>query len=352
MGIRFEFFEAGCGDSILVSSDDEQGNNLTNILIDGGVSSTYQYEISYRLDDVNKLDLVVVTHIDNDHICGIMELLNDKYNRSKIKQLWFNMASEEMMFTSNNSNEIGQGQGNLFTHFISQSQIPYLNNIYLDEDEKNNVFSIGSDIILKLLSPFKKDLEKLRDKWDNTELLRDCNGRKVEIGGTNRPIDRRELDTLYDIKFGLETSYTNKSSIAFIVEYKDKNFLLLGDADIRVVNTQLKKLGYSKNNKLSVEFVKLSHHGSKKNINSEFLDLVETDTFMTLTDGNHPNNSKYKHPDKETYSLILNHKDRAENINFYFNYDQPIKKKFPRDMNEEAQYKFSMDKKNLLELDV
>ena len=347
MGIRFEFFEAGCGDSILVSTDEG-----THILIDGGVSTTYQDEISYRLDDIDKLDLVVVTHIDNDHICGVMELLNDKYNSPKIKKFWFNMASKEMMFNLNSNNEIGQGQGSLFTHFISKLKIPYMNNIYLDENQKNNVFYISSDIKITLLSPFEKDLEKLREKWNNNEVLRDCNGRNVEIGSTNRPVDRRELNKLHDIKFGLETSSTNKTSIAFILEYEDKKFLLLADADIRVVNNQLKKLGYSKSNKLSVEFVKLSHHGSKKNINSEFLDLIETDTFMTLTDGTHPNNSKYKHPDKETYALILNHADRAENINFYFNYSQPIEKKFPRDMNEESKYSFSVDKKNLLEFDV
>ena len=347
MGIKFEFFEAGCGDSILISTD-----NGTNILIDGGVSTTYQDEISYKLDDIDKLDLVIVTHIDNDHICGIMELLNDKYNFPKIKQFWFNMASKDMMFNSNNNNEIGHGQGSLFTHFISKLQIPYINNIYLDKNQKNNIFYISSDIKITLISPFEKDLEKLREKWNDNEVLRDCNGRNVEIGGANRPIDRRELDKLYDIKFGLETSSTNKTSIAFILEYRNKKFLLLADADIRVVNNQLKKLGYSKNNKLSIEFVKLSHHGSKKNINSEFLDLIDTDTFITLTDGTHPNNSKYKHPDKETYSLILHHEDRAENINLYFNYSQPIDKKFPRDMNEEFKYKFNVDKKNILEFNI
>lgn len=350
MGIEFEFFEAGCGDSILVSTDEGNG---TNILIDGGMSTTYQDEICYRLDGLDKLDLVVVTHIDNDHICGIMELLNDTYNRPKIKKFWFNMASEKMMFNSSNHSEIGQGQGTLFTHFISQFQIPFVNNIYLDENaQDNNLFFVGSDIKLTLLSPSKKSLEKLRDKWNMNEVLRDCNGRQVEIGATNRPIDRRELATLNDIKFGLETSLTNKTSIAFILHYKDKKFLLLGDADIKTINIQLKELGYAKNNKLCVEFVKLSHHGSKKNINNEFLELIETDTFMTLTDGTHPNNSKYKHPDKETYSLILNHEDRAENINFYFNYSEPIEKKFPRNMNEEVKYKFNLDKKNLLEFDV
>jgi len=347
MGIKFEFFEAGCGDSILVSTDEG-----TNILIDGGVSSTYQDEISDRLDDVDKLDLVVVTHIDNDHICGIMELLHDKYNRPKIKLFWFNMASKKMMFTSNSSNEIGQGQGSLFTHFISKYQIPYINNIYLDKDEKKNIFSIGSDIIITLISPSEKNLEKLRANWKENNILRDCNRQKVEIGASTKPIDKRELNTLYDIKFGLETSDTNQTSIAFILKYKDKNFLLLGDADIRTINEQLKILGYSKTHKLSVEFVKLSHHGSKKNINKEFLDLIETDTFITLTDGSHPNRSKYKHPDKESYALILNHEDRAKHINFYFNYSQPIDKKFPRDMDEGAKYNFIADKKNVLDFDV
>lgn len=348
MGIRFEFFEAGCGDSILVST-----SGGTHILIDGGISSTYEDEISYQLSELDKLDLVVVTHIDNDHICGVMELLNDQYNRLKIKKLWFNMASEELTFMANHNNEIGQGQGDLFTHFINQYKIPHKNNIYLDEHEANNIFLIALDIELILLSPNKEHLDNLRNMWKNNDVLRDCNGRKVEIGGGQRSIDRRDIKVLFDnenkIKFGIETSETNKSSIAFIVKYKDKNFLFLGDADIRVINERLQQLGYSKKNKLNVEFVKLSHHGSKKNINREFLDLIKTNTFVTLTNGTYPSRSKYKHPDKETYALILNHEDRAEHINLYFNYNQPIDKKFVREMREESIYKFRVDVKNRLE---
>ena len=352
MGIRFEFFEAGCGDSILVSTDEG-----TNILIDGGVASTYEDAITYSLDTLNgDLDLVVVTHIDTDHICGIIELLNDKYRRNMIKDFWFNTASENMLIMGQDTNEIGGGHGNLLSYFIRSRDISHKNNIYLKENISDNIFPIGKDIKLTLLSPTQKALKELRDTWNENDILKKCQGGSVQIGGYKYPEDRREIDDLYTsyknkkIKFGKKDTYTNNSSIAFILSYKNKNFLFLGDSDINDINISLKDLGYSekKDEQLEVGFVKLSHHGSKKNINDEFLSLIKSDTFVTLTDGSHPNNSKYKHPDKESYTLILNHSKRARTINLFFNYSQPIDKKFPRDMDERVQYHFQTNKINTL----
>ena len=75
--IKFEFFEASYGDSILISTEN------TNILIDGGLSKTYKRilaktkTLKSKLRKVSNLDLVVLTHIDNDHICGLIELVRD-----------------------------------------------------------------------------------------------------------------------------------------------------------------------------------------------------------------------------------------------------------------------------------
>ncbi len=337
MGIKFEFFEAGCGDSILVSTDEG-----TNILIDGGVSYTYNNEIVYSISELDKLDLVVLTHIDNDHICGIIELINDKYNRKKIKKLWFNSASEDLIFKAIYSDDVALGQGSLLTRYLKDFNIPYENNIYVKVD---NIYQIGTDIKLTLLSPHKKNLDSLRKKWKKYDTLRDCSGKIIDISGEKNPIDKREISNLINDTFANETSYTNKSSIAFILEYKEQRFLFLGDADIKVVVKTLKSMGYNvKNNRLTVKFVKLSHHGSKNNISNEFLDLVQTDKFIILTDGLHPNRPKdkpqYKHPDKEALSLILMHPKRERDIEFIFNHDLPIDKKFPREMNEERRYNF------------
>ena len=75
--VSIEFFPASVGDSILIrcfSRDD-----TLNILVDGGVKETYKNQIESRLQNLKsegqKLDLVVITHIDTDHIGGILELL-------------------------------------------------------------------------------------------------------------------------------------------------------------------------------------------------------------------------------------------------------------------------------------
>lgn len=50
---------------------------------------------------------------------------------------------------------------------------------------------------------------------------------------------------------------------------------------------------------IEVDAIKLSHHGSNKNINIDFLKRVKCNTFLISTDG-----SKFKHPDLETIALI------------------------------------------------
>jgi len=92
MGIRFEFLRAGKGDCILISID-EGTYTEKNILIDGGVSKTYDNSthgigtLKSKLRRIKSLDLVVLTHIDDDHICGLIQLLKDDEHVGKVKEL-------------------------------------------------------------------------------------------------------------------------------------------------------------------------------------------------------------------------------------------------------------------------
>ena len=119
-----------------------------------------------------------------------------------------------------------------------------------------------------------------------------------------------------------DTSLYNSSSIAFILKYQNKNFLFLADASVEVINYSLKQLCYSKENRLKIDFVKLSHGGSIKNIDSEFLDMVNTNRYVILTDG-----KRFGFPHKETLELILTHKLRAEFIEFICNYQNVLENK-------------------------
>lgn len=71
--MKFTAFKAGDGDSCLI-----QGSS-TNILVDGGRVTPFREHILPTLEAMHqadkKLDLVCVSHIDDDHITGIVELI-------------------------------------------------------------------------------------------------------------------------------------------------------------------------------------------------------------------------------------------------------------------------------------
>ena len=92
-----KFIPAFNGDCILLSFFD-QDQVRRNILIDGGISRTYpkylKNEITILVDKGENIDLLIITHIDDDHIGGIIKIYEDAtLNRDLIKQVWFNSGN-------------------------------------------------------------------------------------------------------------------------------------------------------------------------------------------------------------------------------------------------------------------
>jgi len=299
MKIKFNFFKALAGDSILISTD------KTNILIDGGFGVTYEEQIKPKLNRLeNCLDLVVLTHIDEDHICGLIEMVkNDRKNTNKIKELWFN-SIKSIRIRKNKNVLVSYGQAQTFDILLEEKNVPVNNKIFLTNTDNQKKYTINNEIELQLLSPFESDLRILEEKEPKNQNPTECG----KHNGTT------EVST----KNGNDNRPPNKSSIAFILKYDRKEFLFLADANINVINRSLAELGYSEDNKLKIEFLKLSHHGSLENINEDFLKLVETDKFIILTDGK---NKRNNHPSKEIFPLIIEYQGKAKDIEFIFNYE-------------------------------
>ena len=298
MSIKFNFFKALAGDSILISTDN------TNILIDGGFGVTYEEQIKPKLNRIdNALDLVVLTHIDEDHICGLIEMIkNDRKNTAKIKDLWFN-SIKSIRVRKNRNVSVSYGQGLTFDDLLKEYDVPVNNKIFLADSENQKQYTINNEIELQLLSPYESDLKILEKKEPKNQNPTECLKNKT---------------TQVSTTFGNDKRPPNKSSIAFMLKYDTKVFLFLADANIDVINKSLINLGYSEDNKLVVEFVKLSHHGSLENINEDFLKLIDTDKFVILTDGKNKHNG---HPSKEIFPLIVKHLAQDKNIEFIFNYE-------------------------------
>lgn len=96
--------------------------------------------------------------------------------------------------------------------------------------------------------------------------------------------------------------------------------LFLGDAHPSIIVSSLRELGYSGDNKLQIDLMKVSHHGSKANTSDELLDLIECKCFIISTDG-----SRHGLPNKETIARIV---AKQSDCKIYFNNPRLIKEIF------------------------
>lgn len=135
----------------------------------------------------------------------------------------------------------------------------------------------------------------------------------------NLQIPFEELALRETPKVATNKDLINKSSIAFILECDGKKILMSGDARADNIVNYLKHQGYSSQNPLCLDCMKVSHHGSRNNISVELLDLISCEKFIISTDGGY---GKSYHPDRETIAKLLCHPCRnlAVKRHLYFNY--------------------------------
>ena len=76
--MKLQVFHATDGDCLLLSSGDERHH----MLVDGGRKVSFRQNTRDHLAQMRvageKLDVVCVSHIDDDHISGILSLIEDE----------------------------------------------------------------------------------------------------------------------------------------------------------------------------------------------------------------------------------------------------------------------------------
>lgn len=71
--MRLRVFKASDGDSLLLSSSDNR-----HMLVDGGRGESFSAHAAQSVSDCKTLDVLCVSHIDADHITGVLELLDNE----------------------------------------------------------------------------------------------------------------------------------------------------------------------------------------------------------------------------------------------------------------------------------
>tara|TARA_R110002072_G_scaffold302796_1_gene488828 strand:+ start:17637 stop:18707 length:1071 start_codon:yes stop_codon:yes gene_type:complete len=330
--MKIKFLQAENGDSILLSFVDFE-RNRRNILIDGGTTSTYfgrtrrAGSLKKEIDNIKlqgeTLDLLILSHIDNDHIEGLLKWFElDKSAPEYINEVWFNSGkaiakylkqpenNDLNLFLTDGSNVFtGVDEGIAFEEYLEKHK--FSRDGVINRNTDWNAFGIA----IKVLTPTNKQLERLLKLYHK------------ETGDTAYTADRKEdwSKNIKDIiseesqasfKFKQDTSHKNGSSITSLISYKEKRFLLLADSHPKAVCKSLEEMGHSASNPVQVEFMQVSHHGSKANNNQELFDMIDTENYIIST-----NRSGHGHPHKSTIARIV---AKNPNATIYFNYENVV----------------------------
>ena len=326
-----KFLNAFKGDSILISVTDDE-NIARNILIDSGTGATYYNDkerqkgelfsiVEHLKREGQKIDLLIITHVDDDHIGGILKWISKDSSAHKIiGQVWFNsgkLIAEhlnkkvnedlEQLINRPSDNFTSISQGIKFETYIEEHGI--WDRQLIKSKQQYDVFP---GISVEILSPNDITLAKLVELYKKPKHDYFTSGKSTDWNRSISDIIEEEKADSFSINS--DASVSNGSSIAFILSSFGRKFLFLSDSHCDVVTEALLNLGYSANNPLHVEFIKISHHGSDYNIDDTLLSLVNTNHYIILADG-----TKSNLPSKRCVARII--KANA-NSTISFNYER------------------------------
>lgn len=314
--LRLELLPADYGDCLWLQYGDP--NKPRVVLIDGGPDTTYETFLRPRIEQHAKvcggtarIELLVVTHIDNDHIVGVLKMLEDDTLDVDIGEVWYNGWDQL------GSQKLGVSEGIRLSTAIADRGLRH-NTTFGGKAaaiaSSATEISLEGGLSLTLLSPGPKQIERLREKW--LSVLAAAATKKArpsdKLGATEMKIN--DLKDLASKKFKADPAPANGSSIAFLAKYEGQQVLLAADSFPKVVTDSLSNLGHTKNKPIPLAAYKMSHHGSQGNNSNELLGLVQCSNYLFSTSGN----SRSRHPHDECVARVL--VNGGEKPRLHFNY--------------------------------
>lgn len=334
--IKLRMLPALGGDCIMLRFLDQDFDYM--VMIDSGMGRECIRKLKTLVHErsINSaLDLWILTHIDSDHISGILHLLQDEsINGEVIRRIWFNYGKNIddtlqvfpriELRVADISEKTSYRQGNELYSLLKKR------NIQLQAPlQTGDVYELGP-IRITVLSPSTQLLKKMISSpeysYENDDYCSsETSGKKNDY--------KKSIEELTNKKFNEDVvSVTNASSIAVLLEYKKRSLLLLGDAKASEVESALRKKGFSEINRLRVDYCKVAHHGSAHNTSDSLVRIIDCKNYLISS------NWKNGKPSKECLSRIVI--NSPHKVTFYCNY-KPCQEMFSTD--ERKQYGMSFN---------
>lgn len=293
------FLQLGDADSIVIAYKESEQKPLVLALIDAGNVDDAETIRQYIWNNWQRrdVDIAVLTHPDKDHKGGFFNLLASTSFR--IKEFWLGMPWMRHPTRDNatdNTIETPTVEESLpiFDHPIDDKynliQLIY----YLQEkgvtrikDAFENYWSAPSILPLFVVGPtldfadraamaLVKGFEEIKDDEQMEDYMDDA---QMDDERCKSVIDQESDDP----------STTNMSSLILLFAPPGRKFLLTGDANRASLNAMLDE----RERELQGCVLKVPHHGSKHNLNTELIDRLKPEQSAICCAGTkkHPNNS-------------------------------------------------------------
>lgn len=378
-----DIYPAKSGDAFKIKFD-----NKKNIVIDMGYKETYKDFMKNDFIEMKKLgeiiDILIITHIDKDHIEGAIQFFNEnEYSNNpkiiEVGEVWHNsyrhlqFSKQDKLISEDSeisildgirksnfkcerkgrkeNKEISQQQGSTLAAYL------YKYNYKWNELFNNKAVCISSkkevmlqNICIKLVSPTINKLSSLsriwklylRGKKNNFRFTEDeifddayefyvknlmntdINEEKSVCCKGKNEFDIEKLKLI--CAKSADLSKSNGASIGIEIIYGKIKLLFLGDCheDVIIESLESRK---KDSEELMYTLIKIPHHGSLRN-NSKWIDLAFAKYYIFSTD----NKKHSDHPSVELISKIISrNKGQNEKIFLVFNYNISIINKIQND---------------------
>jgi beta-lactamase superfamily II metal-dependent hydrolase len=304
--IKVHVLQAEFGDCFILES--KSGKDSVNVLIDGGPYQTFEKHLKPTLQKIpsnGKLDLMILSHIDNDHIIGLLDLLAEIKNQREagkkelvqVKKIWHNSFNDLLKL---------QAEPNkLLKNIFSAKSMAEGPNI--GESLVMKGFQQGTDLtkLAKILKiPINPDFDKIIVVNDKIRSL-SLNNMSIELlGPTKKNVDKlqkewkkwlekkRTEENVVELLEFVDKSVPNLASITFLARIKNKKILFTGDGlGDDIIDMLSKNSMLDKNGKFYVDVLKVPHHGSDRNTSLEFFDTINANYYIISANGRDDNPS-------------------------------------------------------------
>lgn len=293
--MKVHLLEARTGDSFIVECGEQA------FIVDGGTRSVGKKLKRYLENpDSPKVSAIFVTHVDADHIGGILKLFSD-FSKCIDKDIPIYMNHPDLVYLSeDDSGLVSYSEGTDFKNLLVK------NNYKIYQATDQDVLNFD-DVSIDILSPSIDLKDRLYNEW------RRVDKQKLDVDDmvSSDPILVDCSIESPDFIKKENSDIVNASSLCFVISYKGKKALFLSDSH---PNTISKLIPVDS----QFDLVKISHHGSKFNTTKNLLDKIKCRDFIISTNGP----ISYGHPAPSCLEKIVNSCNRNgyDGCTLHFNY--------------------------------